>query len=70
MGEIGNIYIISDGKPYGRGPLGKHIHRPIFKDSVNLFKKNMVCRSGLDSFDSGQGSVAGSWEHGKISPGR
>jgi len=48
-----NAYKILFGKPKGKRPHGRPTHR----------WRNMVGGSGLDASDSGQGPVAGSYEH-------
>jgi hypothetical protein len=57
MGEKMNAYRILVGKPEGKRPLGRPRRR-----WVNSVKMDL--RYGLDRYDSGEGPVDGSCEHG------
>jgi hypothetical protein len=58
MGEMRNAYKIEVGKPKGKMPLG--IMRRRWENNFKMDLRERGC--GLDSYDSGEGPVAGSFE--------
>jgi hypothetical protein len=58
--EMKNAYNILVRNPEGKRPLGRSRHR--WEDNIRLDLREIGC--GQDASGSGQGSVAGSCEHG------
>jgi hypothetical protein len=60
-GEMRNAYKILVGKPKEKGPPGRSRHR--WEDNIKIDIREIRWESGLDSFGSGWGPVAGSCEY-------
>jgi hypothetical protein len=62
MGEGRNVYRVLMGKPEGRRPLGRPRDR--WEDGLKWTLGSLVRECGVDSSDSGWGSLAGCCECG------
>jgi hypothetical protein len=63
MGEVRSAYNILDWKPEGTRPLGRRRRR--WKDNIKMDLWEIRFGDyGFDSFGTGSGQVASSYEHG------